>query len=305
MEHGFDANAHTKQYVNAVINYKARGKSVGPEVKADVPRKQDALHVRRRASSRRSGAVSIVSIPEVANAEEHENKLIKDRAIITRQLMQLESKIPQNPLSQIFGFLTPHSIANNLILLASSLRHFFHIISRLIHISNQDPRGADNAVQMYEVDEAEDLSALLRLLPERGPRASKVCTRSILERCRRFGRHLSPGMEPVAWFWTSATQSSIRIARQDVKIRICAWMCWWLLEPLSPGRPRRPEARAPYPLPAAPSPAAAGDFADRREAVFEEGLEFLLGMINPAADATPASADAALAAFQVLLLLVR
>lgn len=117
MDHPFDATTHTKQYVNAVINYKARAKTPGHEIKGHLPRKSE---VHRKANSRRSDAASIFSTYEANMSDEQENKLVKDRAIITRQLMQLESKMPGNPIAQFFSFLTPHSIANNLILMVNS-----------------------------------------------------------------------------------------------------------------------------------------------------------------------------------------
>ena len=102
-----DAASQTQQYVKAVINYKARARSEshGGHAKPEYQR------------SSRAGAASVMSKhDEIFISEEDENKLIKDRAIITRQIMQLESKL-ENPINQFFNFLSPHSIANHLILL--------------------------------------------------------------------------------------------------------------------------------------------------------------------------------------------
>ena len=50
--------------------------------------------------------------------EDDEDKLIKDRATVTRQLMILESKM-QDPVWGCLNFFSAHSIANHLILLVS------------------------------------------------------------------------------------------------------------------------------------------------------------------------------------------
>ena len=98
-----------------------------------------------------------------------------------------------------------------------------------------------------------------------------------------------------------------------MQARICNEMCRRLLEPLIPARSRRAEVRVPFPLPPAPSAEAAEEFAELRMLLLTEGgLEFLLDVIRAATDAgrpdaaaALQTAEAALAAFQVILLMVR